>query len=195
MSKSSLVAAGAAVVLALAVILGYAYFTGSEATRVKVGHTAPDLYLPMVHSDLLVKLSNFRGRPVLLAMFLSECEICQREVRQIEALHRRYVGKGLMVIGVSVDPNREAATVFASRHQLSFPVLLDVEGASVREAYGSWKFPETYLIDATGRVAAVYLGSVLWGAREVQQRIESVLPPATPPSRGQPGAPAGPPGS
>ena len=51
----------------------------------------------------------------------------------------------------------------------------------MREAYGSWKMPEAYLIDATGRVDSVYLGSVNWRSPEIRERIRKLLAAASAP--------------
>jgi peroxiredoxin len=82
------------------------------------------------------------------------------------------------VIGVALDKDASATADFVKSHQLTFIILQDIDGKAVGEAYRSWKMPEAYLIDAAGKVDAVYLGSVRWRSPEVRERIESVLPPA-----------------
>jgi peroxiredoxin len=178
--------------VAAAVVLGYWLLRSPEITQVKVGDIAPDLRLPFPGSAARLSIHGFRGEPVLLVMFLSGCHICEREIREVEAVHRTYGPQGLTVIGVSVDPNDRTRRAFIRRHQLSFLVLADDNGAAVREAYGSWKFPEAYLLDAEGRVAEVWLGSVKWRSDAVRERIRRLLPerprrpgsqPPTPPAR------------
>jgi peroxiredoxin len=170
--------AGAAAAL---VVVGFWYFRSPESTKIKVGMAAPDLELPSVASGgVATRISNFRGRPVLLVMYMAGCEICEREIGSLERLHREFLQKGLVVLGVAVDADAAAREAFIRRHQLTFIVLEDPSGRAVREAYGSWKMPEAYLIDATGTVDAVYLGSVDWRAPELRERVERLLP-AKPP--------------
>ena len=80
--------------------------------------------------------------------------------------------------------SRCAALRFAlrasARVAMTFLVLEDPGGPALRQAYGSWKLPEAYLIDASGTVAAVWLGSVQWSGTEVQEAIQRVLPPKKP---------------
>ncbi len=177
MKARSLIASLATIAVALIVVVGYWYARAPAATQVKVGDVAPDLRLPLVLSNAYVSLSKFRGKPVLLAMFLSDCETCQREVPQIEKLHRRYLRRGLTVLGVSADPDKPSAKQFLRKRRLTFPVVLDSNGAAVRAAFGTRKFPQAYLLDVTGRVEAIYLGSVRWNGDAVKDSIEKLLPP------------------
>jgi peroxiredoxin len=136
---------------------------------------APDLELPTLGGGK-ARLSGYRGRAVLLVMFLSGCHICEREIGQVERLHRQYLQKGLTVVGVAVDKEETSVRSFVERHSITFIVLLDPDAAAVRAAYESWKMPEAYLIDAGGTVQDVFLGSVRWRTPETRERIERLLP-------------------
>lgn len=180
MKRETAVRSVVAVAVALAVVVGFWWLRSPESTLVKVGHRAPDLELTSLGATGKTRLSSFRGRPVLLVMFMSGCHLCDEEMPQIERLHRRLLPRGLAVIGVSADTDRAALARFVDRHQMTFPVLQDPGGPALRHAYGSWKLPEAYLIDATGTVAATWLGSVQWSAPEVQEAIQRLLPPKKP---------------
>jgi peroxiredoxin len=169
---------------AVAIALGYFWFTAPEATKIKVGMQAPELELPSVNPGS-VKLSSFRGQAVLLAFFMSDCRICEKEIVEIERIHREYRLRGLLVVGVSVDADYAATRRFLTERQLTFGLLRDPNGEKILEAFGSYKMPEAYLIDAKGIVRAVWLGSVKWRSPEVRAQIEDVLPaPAPAPSSG-----------
>jgi len=173
---------GAAV--ALAVIFGFWYYRSPESTKIKVGMMAPDLDLPTRSGAGKTKLSLFRGRPILLAMFMSNCHICADEIPQLERLHREFRARGLLVMGVDVDAEYAPREKFLNDASVTFGVFVDPNGVAVREAYGSWKMPEAYLIDATGRVSAVYLGSVNWRGPEVREQILKLLDEASRPAPG-----------
>jgi len=169
-----------AVAIVVGVVLGFWWFRSPEATLVKVGQQAPDLELRSLGAVSKTRLSSFRGRPVLLVMFLSDCHLCEAEIPDIERLHRRLLPRGLAVIGVSADQERASLERFVQRHQVTFPVLQDPGGHALRQAYGSWQLPEAYLIDASGKVAAVWLGSVKWSGPDVRDAIARLLPPRRP---------------
>jgi peroxiredoxin len=168
-----------AAVVTAGLVVAYAYSRAPEATLVSAGDTAPDLELDSLGGHR-TRISNFRGKVVLLTMFLSGCKHCEADAPELEKLHRAYVRRGLVVLGVGVDPDRDSLRDFVERHQLTFYVLEDFDGRAVRSAYGSYKMPETYLIDATGRVDAVYLGGVDWLSTPVRERIEALLADVTP---------------
>ena len=170
----------AAAVVGLVVVVGFWWLRSPEATHVKVGQEAPDLDLPSLGAAHNTRLSSFRGHPVLLVMFMSGCHLCEAEMPDVERLNQRLLPRGLIVIGVSADEDRAALERFVQRHQVTFPVLQDPAGRALREAWGSWKLPETYLIDAGGKVAAAWPGSVKWTGDEVQDAIAKVLPPRSP---------------
>jgi peroxiredoxin len=177
MKKEGLLGGAIAVGVTLAVVIGYWWARSPETSFVKVGQAAPDLELPSLGGQgTKTRLSNYRGHPVLLVMFLSNCHTCDKEAWDIERLNREYLRRGLRVIGVALDKDASATADFVKSHQLTFIILQDIDGKAVGEAYRSWKMPEAYLIDAAGKVDAVYLGSVRWRSPEVRERIESVLP-------------------
>jgi peroxiredoxin len=170
--KTPLVAA----VVAIAVMLGFLLFTSPESTKVKVGMMAPELELPSLGTGTL-KLSSFRGKPVLLFFFMADCKLCEKEVPHLELLSRELRLQGLLVVGVSVDRDYTARMAFLKRHNVSFGILLDPNGDAIYQAFGSEKMPEAYLIDAGGKIAAVWLGAVDWSSPEVRAKIRDVLPP------------------
>jgi len=180
MKREAAVRSVLAVVVTVGVVVGFWWFRSPEATLVKVGHQAPDLELPSLGATSKTRLSSFRGRPALLVMFLSNCHLCDEEMPEIERLHSEMLPRGLMVIGVSADTDRAALERFVQKHQVTFPVLQDPGGPALRQAYGSWKLPEAYLIDSSGKVAAVWLGSVAWRGPDVRDKIVSLLPPRRP---------------
>jgi peroxiredoxin len=178
MKRERILAALLLAAIALAGVVGFWYWRSPESTLVKVGDPAPDLVLTTLGAGTPTALSSYRGRAVLLVMFLSGCHICESEIDDVERLHRQYLHRGLTVVGVAVDADPAARRGFVQRHGLTFFVFEDPNGQAVRAAYGSWKMPEAYLIDTKGVVDAVYLGSVNWQGKDVKQRIERLLPAA-----------------
>ena len=165
----------AAAAIGILIIVGYWYLRSPESTKVKAGMMAPDLELPANVYGTKARLSSFRGRPVLLVFFMATCELCQAEIPQIERLFREFRTRGFMVLGVSVDADYATRERFVREQQITFPILQDPDGVAVREAYGSYKMPEAYLIDPRGRVDSVYLGQVRQRRIDVRERILKML--------------------
>lgn len=176
LARSPIARGVSAAILALAVIVGYWYLRAPESTMIKAGMQAPDLELPSGDAGGKARLSQFRGRPVLLVMFMSSCHICQAELPHVERVHREFRMQGLVVLGVSVDADPIARERFLRDSGITFGILQDPDGVAVRQAYGSYQMPEAYLIDASGRVDEVYLGTVNWRSHAVRDRIRKLLP-------------------
>jgi len=166
-----------AAAVALLLVLGFWYFRSPETTMIKAGMAAPDLELTSGSLGRKGRLSSFRGKPVLLVFFMSSCHICATELPQVERLYRELRTRGLVVLGVSVDADYTTRETFLRETGITFGVMQDPNGEAIRQAYGSYKMPEAYLIDPQGQVAAVYVGSVNWRGPEVREQIEKLLPP------------------
>jgi len=164
-----------AILVTLGLIVGYEYARAPEATLVKAGDLAPDMRLPFAGGDGTLAISRYRGRVLLIAMFMSGCKHCERDAPKLERLHRAYFKRGLVVIGISVDRDRAALEDFIQRHELTFYIAEDFGGKTVKDVYGSWRMPEAYLIDAEGRVDSVYLGGVDWVSPRIRTRVEELL--------------------
>jgi peroxiredoxin len=120
------------------------------------------------HAGRSVALSDFRGRPVVLNLWATECGGCKLELPSFVTLTRTFKGERLAVIGVSMDVMYDGLKTttegwarvkpFAASHHLRYTILLD--DGSVEKAYKVTAMPATYLIDKSGRIAASYVGIV-----------------------------------
>jgi peroxiredoxin len=129
--------------------------------------TAPSFQL-RDSSGETIRLAQFRGKPVVINLWATDCGGCKKELPVFVELDRGYKAKGLTIIGVSMDilysdlktPEEGWGRVkpFAMSHGLLYPIVLD--DGSVEKAYNVTALPATYLIDRTGRIAATYVGIV-----------------------------------
>lgn len=113
---------------------------------------APDFTLEDLSGNLF-SLSRMRGRAVLLDFWASWCGPCRAEMPALERLHREFVGRGLLVVGVNVDEPRETAARFIEQQGYTFTVLLD-RGLEASMLYGARSLPTLVLVDAEGNVEA-----------------------------------------
>lgn len=112
------------------------------------------------------RLSELRGRVVVLNFWATWCPSCVVELPALERLHRALGEKGVYVLGVSVDDDADAYEKFLRDNQLTFPTYRDAE-KKIATYYGSYMFPETFIIDPQGRLMRKVVGAQEWDDREV----------------------------
>jgi peroxiredoxin len=150
-------------VLVLFLILGGAILLALRLRQprpVDIGERAPDFTLPALTQGSL-SLHDFGRQVVVLNFWATWCPPCVEETPGLEKFAEQMRLQGVAVMGVSVDEDAAALRTFAAEQHLSFPILRD-PNQSVASRYGTFKFPETYIIDQEGRVAEKLIGAVDW---------------------------------
>jgi len=129
-----------------------------------IGSNAPDFTVQ--DSDRKITLSEFHGQVVVLNFWATWCAPCVEEVPSLVEMQRRLKAKGVTVLAVSVDVNGNAYKQFVKDHNVN---LLTVRDASQKSSdlYGTFKFPETYIIDRNGVMRRKFIGAVDWTEPEV----------------------------
>jgi peroxiredoxin len=138
---------------------------------------APDFELPDAKGKKR-KLSEFRGKVVLLNFWATWCPPCRAEMPELNRLHHEYADRGFTVLGVAMDERGwRAVTPFLSTHRIDYPVLLG--NAGVANDYGGVRtIPHTLFLDREGRVVATY-GAAL-DLPAFRKSIEAMLAEAPP---------------
>lgn len=121
---------------------------------------APDFALEDIDGDL-TRLSDFRGRWVLLTFWATWCGPCRSEMPSLQRLWERQGADGLAVVAVAVGSDPGNAADFVHRNGLTFPVLLD-QGDRVGNAYRASSIPLTYLVDPEGMLVGIARGARDW---------------------------------
>ena len=137
---------------------------------------APDWQLKDVEGKP-VKLSDFKGKVVVLNFWATWCAPCRMEIPALIALQKQYAAKGLVVVGISVDEGSgEAVKSFMTKTGINYPVVLG--GRETAGAYGNVQvIPTTFYIDREGNIAGKREGAAELPAFETQ--IKPLLgPPA-----------------
>ena len=145
---------------------------------VDAGLEAPAFTLSSLPDDAPVALADSRGKVVLLNFWATWCKPCEDEMPSMERLYRRVGRERFELLAISVDESRDLVAAFRERYRLTFPILLDPH-KDVADAYQTYRFPESFLIDAEGRVVERYIGPRDWDSPEYAGRIGelvSVLP-------------------
>lgn len=120
------------------------------------------------------KLSELRGKPLLINVWASWCGPCRAEMGSLERLSRRYGGKQFNIIGISTDDDANAAMAFIRRAQITFDNYLDSK-LMLENMLGANTIPLTILVDADGRVVQKIRGSREWDNRESLNLIAKAL--------------------
>jgi thiol-disulfide isomerase/thioredoxin len=111
------------------------------------------------------RLSEFRGKPLLINVWASWCGPCRAEMGSLERLSRRYAGKQFNMIGISTDDDANAAYAFLMQSGITFDNYLDHK-LKLENMLGANTIPLTLLIDAQGRVLKKIRGSRQWDSPE-----------------------------
>ena len=114
---------------------------------------APDLALPRLGSDEEVRLTDYRGQPLVVNFWGSWCVPCVEEMPDLERVFQS-VGDQVAFLGVNVNDSVEAATRMVARTGVTYDLAQDVDGALGR-ALEVTTFPTTFLIDADGTIVDV----------------------------------------
>jgi cytochrome c biogenesis protein CcmG, thiol:disulfide interchange protein DsbE len=133
---------------------------------------APDLTLPELGGSRTISIEDYRGRVVVLNFWASWCGPCKAESPLLERWHRRIQGRGGTVLGVDMLDVTGDAQDFIAEYKLTYPMLKDKDGHGL-ETYGVVQYPETFVIDRQGRIAAVQRGPV--DERFMRAQVEPLL--------------------
>jgi cytochrome c biogenesis protein CcmG, thiol:disulfide interchange protein DsbE len=115
---------------------------------------APVAALPWLHRAGNGSLADYRGKVVVLNVWASWCDPCREEVPLLQRTHERIQAKGGLVLGLDTQDASDKALAFLRERDATFPSLRDKDRSYGRE-FGVTGYPETFLIDRKGRVAAL----------------------------------------
>jgi cytochrome c biogenesis protein CcmG, thiol:disulfide interchange protein DsbE len=155
----------------LAAAFVYVIYAGIHQTVIAAGDSAPGFTLT-ADNGKSVSLPNFGGKILILNFWASWCPPCVQETPSLSRLAQQYAGKGLVVLGVSVDKDAKAYQNFLQKYQ---PGFLTVRELNLHEDYGTFMYPETYIIDANGKVLKKIAEGVDWSDPGITQYINSLL--------------------
>ncbi len=138
----------------------------NNAPAPKVGESAPDFKLSSF-SGGDVRLSDLRGKVVLVNFWATWCPYCRDEIPSLVNLNAAMAGKNFQMITISIDKNGENAIApFFNKLGISLPTLFDPDG-TVGKRYGITGVPETFIVDGQGIIRKKVVGPMDWGSPEV----------------------------
>ena len=134
---------------------------------------APDFSLPGV-TEKEIKLSDYRGKIILLNFWATFCVPCRLEMPSLQALSEKYHNDNVEIIAISVDHGREKSVrKWIAKNNLDFPIAL--HGQTAGDVYEVSALPVTFIIGKQGQLIGRILGEREWNNEETTQLIESLL--------------------
>lgn len=134
-----------------------------------VGRAAPDFALMPLGGGEPVTLASLRGRPAVLNFWATWCVPCFEEHPVLVAAARE-LGDRVRFVGVVYEDSEEQVRGFLSRQGQAYPSFAD-PGSRTAIAFGVFGVPETFFIDASGRIAAKHVGPLDAPALEAKLRL------------------------
>ncbi len=126
-----------------------------ELRALAVGQVAPDIVLPDP-SGKTTKLSDLRGKYVLIDFWAAWCKPCRQENPNVVRLYNQYNSKGFEVFGVSLDRSREDWVKAIADDKLTWTQVSDLQyfNSAAAVLYQIQAIPATYLVDPDGKIIA-----------------------------------------
>ncbi len=147
----------------------------ASATAAK-GKIAPDFSLVTLDGKP-AKLSDFRGKAVLLNFWATWCDPCKIEMPWFIELQKQYGPQGLQIVGVAMDDaDTKDIAKFAADMHVDYPILVgnDADRENIANAYGGVQYlPESLYLDRDGKIVNKMFGLVSRG--EIEDNVKKAL--------------------
>jgi thiol-disulfide isomerase/thioredoxin len=155
----------------LTIGLVFAIYVGIHERIVAAGDSAPEFTIT-ADNGRTVSVPNFGGKVLVLNFWATWCPPCVEETPSLSQFAAQYAGKGVVVLAVSVDRDANAYRRFLDKYK---PAFLTKREDKLHADYGTFMYPETYIIDAKGRVVEKFAEEVDWNSPKVTALVNSLL--------------------
>ncbi len=144
------------VLIALFLVLLMPAFQGCDEAAER--EIATDFVLQLFNGQTFT-LSKHKGEVVVVNFFASWCIPCLAEAPELEAMHREYLDKKVIFLGVAIKDTESAARGFVKKAGLTFPAGLDEE-ENIKESFGVYGLPTTFFISRDGLITYTHSGAL-----------------------------------
>jgi cytochrome c biogenesis protein CcmG, thiol:disulfide interchange protein DsbE len=155
----------------LLVAFVYVIYAAIHERVVVAGDTAPEFSIT-ADNGRAVSMPSFGGKLLVLNFWATWCPPCVQETPSLSQFAADYANKGVVVLGVSVDKDLKAYQAFLQRFH---PAFLTARDFVIHEEYGTFMYPETYFIDAKGKVVKKIAEGADWNDPQLRQYVNSLL--------------------
>ncbi|MBL8164798.1 MAG: TlpA family protein disulfide reductase [Anaerolineae bacterium] len=119
---------------------------------------APDFTVTTLNGSQ-IRLSDLKGRVVVLNFWASWCGPCRDEAEVLEDIWQRYQDRGVVVLGIAYTDTERNARAFIEEFSQTYPNALDI-GTRISDLYNITGVPETFIIDQNGEIAQFLMVAV-----------------------------------
>lgn len=148
--------------------------TAPNSTAPVVQKPAPDVTVTALNGSS-VKLSDLKGKVVLLNFWATWCPPCREEIPSMMQLNRAMTGKPFQMVAVSVDEGgRPAIEEYFRTSRNELPAYTD-PGGTAAKIYGITGVPETFVIDRNGVIVKKVIGALDWNGPEAIAYLEGLM--------------------
>jgi peroxiredoxin len=134
----------------------------------RIGDLAPDFTLKTTENRD-IKLSDYRGKNIILNFWASWCGPCRLEMPALQAIHENWSKADVVVLAVNVQDGFDNARLYAKTNGLTFTIPVDLPG-KVAEQYGARGLPTSFIIDSDGVIKSIKIGPFI-NTEEIEERM------------------------
>jgi peroxiredoxin len=153
-----------AIVIVVILWLAVRHHSGSQGSTT-AAKQAPDFTLTDISGKPL-RLSDYRGKVVVLDFWATWCEPCKQEIPHLIDLQSKYAQR-VQVLGISMDDDDKPVRTFQQQYKMNYPIAVGT--SSLADQYGGvLGLPITFVIDGQGRIAKRYIGAAEFSGIEAE---------------------------
>ena len=159
-------------ILLLSSVFSVSYGARESLTLVKGKPPALDFSLPDMDGEMH-KLSDFRGKTVIVNFWATWCPPCREEMPSMERAWQKIKDDGMAMIAINVGEDEDTIFQFTASYPVTFPLLLD-QDSEVVEPWGVRGLPTTYVVDPQGRVVYRAIGGREWDDPALLDKVRAL---------------------
>lgn len=162
-------------VLRAGILVGTLALVGVVASTLRdrivvAGDSAPSFEVT-TDSGRKIAVDRFGGKVLVLNFWATWCPPCINELPSLNQMAQELKGSGVVVLGVSVDKDEAAYQRFLKKVKLNFETSRNPSG-DIAADYGTFKYPETYIIDTNGKVLEKFIADRDWMDPAILTRLK-----------------------
>ncbi len=123
--------------------------------------------------DLSHKLSDYKGKPVIINFWATWCPPCRAELPSMNRAWKKVKDEGIEMLAINVSEDEDSIFIFTGEYPIDFTVLLDESGAEIRH----WPIrglPTTFVLDPEGRIVYQAVGSREWDDDALLNKVRAL---------------------